>query len=161
MRYPRETAKKNIFDPFFTTKDPGKGTGLGLSISNSIVENHYGKLEIKSKEGIGTIVKVILPMDINELRELDSLNSFSQKQRSYNIKPRILVVDDEKHIREILTETLEDEGMEVTSRSNGAEALEVLDKSRFDLVLLDIKMPILDGLSLINAIRRKKILIFQ
>ena len=146
---------KNIFDPFFTTKEPGKGTGLGLSISNSIIENHYGKLEIKSKEGVGTTVRVILPLDLNELRESDSFNSFSQQRRTYNIKPKVLVVDDEKHIREILSETLEDEGMETNTCSNGAEALELLEKKRFDLILLDMKMPILDGLSLINAIKRK------
>ena len=146
---------KNVFDPFFTTKEPGKGTGLGLSISNSIIENHYGKLEIKSKEGVGTTVKVILPLDLNELKESDSFKSFSQQPKTYNIKPKILVVDDEKHIREILSETLEDEGMETNTCSNGAEALELLEKRRFDLILLDMKMPILDGLSLINTIKRK------
>ncbi len=146
---------KTIFDPFFTTKPPGKGTGLGLSISNSIVENHYGRLEIKSKEGEGTKAIITLPINIEELRELDSLSSISVQRDSFNIRPHILIVDDETHIQEILMETLESESMSATACSNGMEALELIEKKRFDLLLLDMKMPVLDGLSLINAIRSR------
>ncbi len=146
---------KNIFDPFFTTKAPGKGTGLGLSISNSIVENHYGRLEIRSQEKEGTKAIITLPINIEELRQLDSLSNISVQRDSFNLKPHILVVDDETHIQEILLETLESESMTATACSNGAEALEQLDRRRFDLILLDMKMPVLDGLSLINAIKNR------
>lgn len=146
---------KHIFEPFFTTKSPGKGTGLGLAISHSIIENHYGKLEVTSKKDYGTTVRIILPTDLSELREIDSFSSMAKKQKDLTLKPSILIVDDEKHIREILSEALEAEGMETTSCSNGAEALELIGKRRFDLILLDMKMPILDGIALINAIKRK------
>ncbi len=152
-----ERQLKNIFDPFFTTKAPGKGTGLGLSISSSIIENHYGKLEITSKEKVGTNVKIILPINIEELRDLDSFSSMVHTQENFNARPHILIVDDEKHIQEILSETLEAENMDTTCCSNGAEALELIDKKRFDIILLDMKMPILDGLSLINAIKKRDI----
>ncbi len=146
---------RNIFDPFFTTKSPGEGTGLGLSISNSIIENHYGRLEIYSKEGKGTTVKISLPIDIHELREVDSLENFSKQKKELGISPRVLIVDDEKHIREILSETLEAEDMETMCSSNGAEALELIDREKFDLILLDVKMPILDGISFIRSIEKK------
>ncbi len=146
---------KNIFDPFFTTKAPGKGTGLGLSISNSIVENHYGRLEIRSQEKEGTKAIITLPINIEELRQLDSFSTGVVQKDSFGVKPHILVVDDETHIQEILLETLESECMNATACSNGAEALEYLEKKRFDLILLDMKMPVLDGLSLINAIKNK------
>jgi len=53
----------NIVTPFYTTKDPGEGTGLGLSITYRIIEDHGGKLEFESTEGIGTTVHIKLPVD--------------------------------------------------------------------------------------------------
>uniref|UniRef100_UPI0025C51997 sensor histidine kinase n=1 Tax=Ignavibacterium sp. TaxID=2651167 RepID=UPI0025C51997 len=57
-----ENIKDKIFDPFFTTKQPGKGTGLGLSVVYKIIESHNGKIQIDSNEGIGTTVKISIPV---------------------------------------------------------------------------------------------------
>jgi signal transduction histidine kinase len=57
-----ETDLKNIFEPFFTTKPPGEGTGLGLAVSHTLVTEHKGKIDVKSKMGMGTAFTIILPL---------------------------------------------------------------------------------------------------
>lgn len=142
---------EKIFDPFFTTKEPGKGTGLGLSTSVSIIENHFGKLNIKSKEGHGTVVSIQLPIQIDNLKTTEKF-SVQHQERKQPKRPQILVVDDEQHIQDILCETLSAENMEVTTCANGQQALQLLKNAHFDLMLMDMRMPVLDGLSLIRAI---------
>jgi len=144
-----------IFNPFYTTKQPGKGTGLGLSTSLSIIENHYGKLDIDSLENHGTSVTIQLPIDLEELRPTKERISLPKQNQSQ--KSQILIVDDEKHIREILHETLANESMEITTCESADLALNYLDEQNFDLMLLDLRMPVLDGLSMINEIKEKEI----
>ncbi len=148
---------KRIFDPFFSTKDPGKGTGLGLSTSLSIVENHYGKLDLQSTPGAGTTVTIQLPVNLENLRpQAEQYQLQSSKQDRQLDKPRILIVDDEKHIQDLLSEALSAENMEAVCADNGQQALEKLQADWFDLMLLDMRMPVLDGLSLIKAVREKQ-----
>ncbi|MFP4111164.1 MAG: HDOD domain-containing protein [Desulfonatronovibrio sp.] len=149
----RENLKK-IFDPFFTTKEEGKGTGLGLSTACGIINSHFGKLDITSQPGNGTQVSIELPVDIADLRPAfsDTRGIFSRSDRK--ARPRILVVDDEEHIRDILRETLENEDMVVETADNGQDGLEKCVDQDFDLLLLDIKMPARDGLSLLREIRK-------
>ena len=142
-----------IFDPFYSTKEPGKGTGLGLSTSLSIIENHFGKLDIHSTEGAGTTVTIRLPVDLEQLRPPSRDQAIQQISETNGHVPRILVVDDEAHIQEILHEALTAENMDVTSCDNGQEALRLLGQKSFDLLLLDMRMPLMDGLGLINSIR--------
>ncbi len=148
---PKENLSR-IFDPFFTTKEEGKGTGLGLSTSLGIVDNHFGHIDIQSEVGKGTTFTVELPINLDELRpskgeiELSGLGSHMGN-------PKILVVDDEEHIREILKETLEMERLVVETAANGEQAIACLEKKLFDLMLIDIRMPIRDGLSLLTANR--------
>ncbi len=144
-----------IFDPFYSTKEPGKGTGLGLSTSLSIIENHFGKLDIHSKEGAGTNVTIRLPVDLEQLRPASREQAIQQMSETNGHAPHILVVDDEAHIQEILHEALTAENMDVTSCANGNEALKQLEKRSFDLLLLDMRMPLMDGLGLINSVRDK------
>ncbi|MCF8069917.1 MAG: HDOD domain-containing protein [Desulfobacterales bacterium] len=141
-----------IFDPFFTTKEEGKGTGLGLSTSYGIISNHFGNFDIKSDIGKGTTVTIDLPVDIESLspKAKESIMSLKPKRKTTN--PRILVVDDEMHIREIIKETLESENMTIDIASNGNEALEQLSEGKYDLMLMDIRMPVKDGLSVMSEI---------
>ena len=148
---PRHLLNK-IFEPFFTTKEPGKGTGLGLSTSLSIIKQHHGDIIIKSEEGKGTEVFIYIPVDIEKFKE--------KKEESIKIGKKtqditVLVVDDEKYIREILTELLTKEGLKVETCENGSEALEVIESKPIDLILLDIKMPIMDGIDLINNLKER------
>ncbi|MGM0424994.1 MAG: HDOD domain-containing protein, partial [Thermodesulfobacteriota bacterium] len=150
---------RRIFDPFFSTKEPGKGTGLGLSTSLSIVENHYGTLDIQSSPGEGTNVTLQLPINLESLRpkaEQDKKQEQLQNGCSLD-KPRILIVDDEEHIRKILSEALQAESMETVCASHGEQALQLLQEEAYDLLLLDMRMPILDGLSLIRSIREMQL----
>ena len=150
---PRQNQKK-IFDPFFTTKEEGKGTGLGLSTSHGIISSHFGKFDIISEEGKGTQVIIELPVDIADLRTPFLAEGPLSSKIQGNKRPKILVVDDEEHIRDILKETLENDNMTVVTAENGQDGLEKTLQDSFDLLLLDIKMPLRDGLSLLHEVRK-------
>ncbi len=151
---PKENLPK-IFDPFFTTKEDGKGTGLGLSTSYGIINNHYGDITVNSEIGVGTTVTVELPVDLEALRPEKSPETVSREVKKSGISARVLVVDDEEHIRDILKEALEAEGLEVHTAGNGREGAEKLAAKDYQLMILDIKMPIQSGLSLLAEAREK------
>jgi len=146
---------KRIFDPFFTTKEEGKGTGLGLSTSVGIINSHFGKVDIESQLGKGTVFSVELPVDITALRPSKGCGESSVPSVA-SARPNVLVVDDEEHIRDILKETLENENFSVKTARNGQEALILLAKETYDLMLLDIKMPFRNGLSVLREIRKQE-----
>lgn len=142
-----------IFEPFFTTKEAGKGTGLGLSICYGIVQGHGGSIDIESEEGAFTEVVVGFP--------LPSLGKSAPVSREdpetrHGGGADVLVVDDEAHIRDILSEALTAEGFSVDTAKNGHEALQRISSGRYRLVLLDVVMPRLDGLSVLRALVAKR-----
>jgi PAS domain S-box-containing protein len=148
---PAEIAGK-IFEPFFTTKEFGKGTGLGLSTSLAIVKSHGGFIHVHSEMGKGTKFEIYLPADTAEI----SATKFADEQPEL---PRghgelILVVDDEKAIREIAHRTLEQFGYRVLLAAHGAEAVGLysLRQSEVAAVLTDMAMPVMDGPALIVAL---------
>lgn len=135
-----------IFDPFFTTKEEGKGTGLGLSTSFGIVQAHGGDIRFRSRPGEGTEVGVVLP--------LGDAAPVPPPQEDRDARDAILVVDDEKHIRDILRESLEANGYRVETARDGEQGLGLLQSGGYRLALLDIRMPHRDGLSLLAEARR-------
>jgi len=137
-----------IFEPFFTTKEPGQGTGLGLFVAYSIITNHGGGLEVQSRPGQGTCFTIYLPAQAGLKREI--LQPKPREKLPMGEGQRILVVDDEASLREITREALQSCGYETNEAANGREALErYQEKMRqgqpFDLVLLDLAMPVMDG----------------
>lgn len=141
-----------IFDPFFTTKPVGVGTGLGLSVSYGIIKAHKGNLFAKSQKGVGTEMYVKLPIASGPISEIKTPVESEMGLKERLAGKRILVLDDEAPILEIIREALSIEGAEVTTASAGQEALQCLKTKFFDLILTDIKMPQMSGLEFYKAI---------
>lgn len=142
-----------IFDSFFTTKEVGKGTGIGLSIVNKIVKNHKGFINVYSEVGKGTTFKIYIP-SILSLEGDDSDNSI--EETNLGAGELILVVDDEPAIREITKETLEEHGYNVVLASDGTDAISLYVQyiNEIKVIIMDMNMPKLDGLSTIQIIRK-------
>ncbi len=133
---------KKIFDPFFTTKETGKGTGLGLSMAYGIVKEHNGTILVESKPGKGVKFVVMLPITespdliVEEIKTAEKLSPSGKTA---------LVVDDEKSIRDFVSEALSNKGVFVEAVSNGEEAIKLIETRKFDVVISDIKMPGISG----------------
>lgn len=140
-----------IFEPFFTTKDIGKGTGLGLSTVAGIVRSHGGFITVNSKVGQGTEFKVFLPA--TQLRESVSIE---QPELPTGDRQLILVVDDEAAIREMVKTTLESFNYQVLVAKDGTEAISLYAKHKHEiaLVLVDLMMPFIDGLTTIRTLQQ-------
>lgn len=135
-----------IFDPFFTTKGPDKGTGLGLSICHSIIRQHGGKIEVRSHRRVGTCFTVRLPAPTGQTVEVSrqSRGPFPAPQRGG--ARHVLVVDDETVIRNFLMEAVRNlYGCSVHAAANGQEALDLASRLEYDLILSDIRMPVMTG----------------
>jgi CheY-like chemotaxis protein len=145
-----------MFDPFFTTKPVGKGTGLGLSISRTILEEHHGSIWAESEPGKGATFHLDLPI-VN--CELPAAETAAPKEPAVNgastKEYRLLVVDDEPGIREVLEAILSGQGYRVTSATNGVEAVDCLKREHYDLIISDMCMPEMDGEGLYEAVHSK------
>ena len=127
------------FEPFFTTKEVGKGTGLGLSMVYGFVRQSGGDVTVESALGAGTTVILYLP---KAAQEPDAVAKASQPQPETAGTERILLVEDEEGILDVVSEMLTSLGYRVTSARNGPEALRILESGQeFELLLSDIVMP--------------------
>jgi two-component system, cell cycle sensor histidine kinase and response regulator CckA len=144
-----------IFDPFFTTKDRKEGSGLGLSITYKVVKNAGGNIKVSSEKGKGSRFTVILPLSAEMIEDEGEENTSIETMKGISI----LLVDDEPMIRDIGREILESIGHNVTTASNGIECLELLssDENKYDVVILDMIMPGLDGFHTLAEMNSKGI----
>lgn len=130
------------------------GTGLGLSIVNMLVNLQDGKIDLKSKPSEGTSVIVEIPYligDLNEVKILDDDNTLQDITIPKGLK--ILIVDDEDYNRKLLTTILKKHNVSYTEAKNGLEAIAEVKSNDYDLILMDARMPELDGLSATKEIR--------
>ncbi len=139
---------EKCFDPFFTTKEVGKGTGLGLSTTYGIVKSHEGEIRVNSKPNKGSVFKLFLPLDHSSQQDMQEDIS----EVVHGSGEKILLVDDEIAIQEAMPDLLERIGYQLAIAGNGKEAIEKYKTWQPDVVLMDINMPTMDGITCIEKI---------
>ena len=127
---------EKIFEPYYTKKERAAGTGLGLAIVKETTENvHCGQLKVESKIGEGTTFHVMIPtVEYSQMRK------------------KLLIVDDDLSISELLAQYFSNKGLKVTTAENGKVALDIISTFNPDLILSDIDMPYLDGIGLLEEV---------
>ena len=155
--------KETIFDPF--TRAEGsvtnkiQGTGLGMAITRNLVEAMGGTIDVESELGQGSCFEVLIDLRIAEDRSVSSTVQEEKNEQNDNIFQgmRFLCAEDNELNAEILTELLKIEGAECTICENGEEILKTFEKSApgdYDMILMDVQMPVMNGYEATEAIRR-------
>lgn len=146
-----------VFEPFYTTKEEGEGSGLGLAISHSIVEAHGGEMEVSSQLGEGTTFLIFLPVGKELPRNSGTLPETLAQQleeaEKADRQAAVLVIDDEEALRSVLSEALELEGYGVDLAKDGEEGLKKLREKSYDVVLLDLRMPRIQGMPVLETLQ--------
>ncbi len=146
-----DDTRNRIFEPFFTTKEIGSGTGLGLSTVYGIVTQSGGSVAVRSAPGEGATFTVRLPAAAGEPTPAAAAPGEAARGAE-----RVLVVDDERVVRELLMEVLCDQGYEVSVAGSAREARAL--EGRFDLLITDVVMPETDGVKLAEQIHARLVL---
>ncbi|HJT26142.1 MAG TPA: response regulator [Pyrinomonadaceae bacterium] len=160
--YPEVRSK--IFDPFFTTKGKA-GLGLGLAVSFGIIRRHGGNIEVESQYGKGTEFCITLPIAkmgqkrVKQIEEVEIVatavtHTAPPLPSTERARTRLLVVDDEDFVRELLSEILEGEHCDVYVAGSGREALSMFRDMEFDAVFTDVGMPGMSGWELAREIKQ-------
>ncbi|MBD3165140.1 PAS domain S-box protein [bacterium] len=149
-----EETRNHIFEPFFTTKSPEKGTGLGLATVYGIVQQHNGTIECSSSPGKGTTFLLEFPATEAGAQHGKSA---SEDDKDLHGHEKLLVVEDETHVRELVVRYLIQYGYTVTEARGSEEALKFCeqDDETFDLIITDVVMPYINGRDLVQRIRGK------
>lgn len=142
-----------VFDPFFTTKPPGLGTGLGLSIVYGIVEQHGGDVAFENLSAGGAKFTVEIPL-LPVPAEIVSASAASPADSGSVVSSRVLVVEDEPTVAQLISDVLCEEGHKVEAVLDSQEGLTRLARSRYDLIICDLRMPRLDGPAFYDALVR-------
>jgi signal transduction histidine kinase/CheY-like chemotaxis protein len=146
---------RKAFEPFFTTKPVGSGTGLGLSQVYGIAKQTGGTVSIDTKVGSGTTVTVYLPRTtaVPGVRPSEELRTVPLRKH----EATILVVDDDRDVRQLAVSCLESLGYQVLAADGGPAALEIAaSTANIDMVLIDIAMPEITGVEAMDAILKKR-----
>ncbi len=171
-----EADKDRIFERFYQIDNKYPGSGIGLSLAHNLVELHHGRIEVESEEGRGSCFRVFLPQDISVYSEEElsasgsDHNSFDSGEdrfidepafvadretvpESIEGNPVVLVVEDNEEMRRFIYDGLR-ERFNVLTASNGQQALEIVRSSSPDVILTDLMMPVMDGISFCSKIKR-------
>jgi two-component system NtrC family sensor kinase len=132
-----------IFDPFFTTKEVGQGTGLGLSIAFGIVQEHGGRIWAESQLEEGSAFIIELPIVAHPLDYPRS--SLHEEAAPSHTARRVLLIDDEEEILDVLTRILERTGHQAMALDSAEKALQQIENQEYDIIICDVRMPGLGG----------------
>ncbi|MDB6109963.1 MAG: hypothetical protein JWR69_1713 [Pedosphaera sp.] len=144
---------KKIFNPFFTTKEVGKGTGLGLSLCYGIVTEHGGSITPQSEPGKGATFIIDLPITQEAAAKAEKAVVAAPQNAFEGVGKRVLVIDDEDSILQMIQEALTVNGYKVDVARDGETALRRLGQYHYDLALCDWKMPGLNGEQVYERLR--------
>lgn len=134
---------EHVFEPFYTTKGPGKGTGLGLATVYGITKQHGGMIHVYSELEVGTTFKIYLPITEQAAVQVGS----EVRPAPPRGHETVLIAEDEPQVRTVAQRILERAGYTVVTVTNGLEAVQAVESQpeRFDVVVLDVVMPAMDG----------------
>ena len=138
-----------IFEPFYSTKSPGEGTGLGLSVVHGIVAQSGGHISVESQPGEGSTFIIDLP-----IREKASIETDANEESFWNhpSSGTILVVDDDEALQKVVVRSLTSKGYSVLQANSLSDALELARRSKVDLLLTDVVMPVHSGPTVASAL---------
>jgi PAS domain S-box-containing protein len=140
-----------VFDPFFTTKGR-RGSGLGLSVSYNIIQRHRGSIDLESEEGVGTRFRIELPTSDQPALAPEPVASEAPRAEG----ARILVIDDEEAIREVLADILLTADHEVVLAEDGPAGIARFSEADFDVVFTDLGMPGMSGFEVARELKRQR-----
>ena len=148
--------QEKIFDPFFTTKPEGTGTGLGLSICYGIAHDHGGRIAVHSVPGNGATFTLTLPRDARtRQRSTPSPMPIPEEARESGDALSVLLIDDEEGLRRAVVSFLKRRGMHIIAVEDGGDALRVLRRERFDVIVSDVRMPGMSGGEFLERLRHE------
>ena len=139
-----DDVQTKIFDPFFTTKEVGKGTGLGLTVAYAIVQEHGGEIRVTSSPGSGATFTVEVPAGMGAMSLRAEAAAIATPVTSGSLA---LVVEDESALAAAVAEALGDAGFTVDRAGDGEEALARVRERAYDVIVCDLKMPRVDGMT--------------
>jgi two-component system, cell cycle sensor histidine kinase and response regulator CckA len=146
-----EDLKKRIFEPYFSTKTSNSKLGMGLYLVDKVVRNHGGFIELESEPGKGTCFSIYIPTKQAEQEIVEQpLSEILPMPSTAN---RILLVDDESMIRQLMVGVLEGQGFRVLQAEDGKSAIKTFSENHVDLVILDMIMPGMKGEEVLKSLR--------